>query len=74
MAMAVNPELKEIATEIRRRTQVILRKATAAAELSRGVLMGPRGLASWGGTPRVLKLTADNFVGVVATPSIPSSR
>jgi hypothetical protein len=29
MAMAVNPELKEVATEIRRRTQVILRKATA---------------------------------------------
>lgn len=29
MAMAVNPDLKVIATEIRRRTQVILRKATA---------------------------------------------
>lgn len=29
IAMAVNPELKEIATEIRQRTQVILRKATA---------------------------------------------
>ena len=29
MAMAVNPELKDLATEIRRRTQVILRKATA---------------------------------------------
>ena len=29
LAMAINPELKEIATEIRRRTQVILRKATA---------------------------------------------
>lgn len=29
IAMAVNPELKQIATEIRQRTQVILRKATA---------------------------------------------
>jgi hypothetical protein len=29
IAMAVNPELKEIATEIRQRTQIILRKATA---------------------------------------------
>ncbi|MFI5381783.1 MAG: hypothetical protein ACHRHE_21000 [Tepidisphaerales bacterium] len=29
IAMAVNPDLKEIATEIRQRTQVILRKATA---------------------------------------------
>jgi hypothetical protein len=29
IAMAINPELKEIATEIRQRTQVILRKATA---------------------------------------------
>src|SRR5205085_111598 len=29
LAMAVHPELKEMATEIRQRTQVILRKATA---------------------------------------------
>ena len=40
MAMAVDPDLKEIATEIRRRTQVILRKATAyeaAKALSTGM-------------------------------------
>jgi hypothetical protein len=29
IAMAVNPELKGIATDIRQRTQLILRKATA---------------------------------------------
>jgi hypothetical protein len=29
IAMAIDPELKEVATEIRQRTQIILRKATA---------------------------------------------
>jgi len=33
IAMAVNPELKEVTTEIRQRTQVMLRKATAYERL-----------------------------------------